>query len=336
MPLEIVSGEEGIARAAERLRAGGLAVLPTETVYGLAADARDPEAVGAIFRVKGRPSDNPLIVHVADASAAEAIASEWPDAARTLAAACWPGPLTLVVRHAGGIAPATTAGGPTVALRVPDHSVALAVLRAADVPVAAPSANRSERLSPTTAEAVLEALGAVDDEIPVVDGGACRVGIESTVLDVTCDPPRILRPGMLSRARLEEILGASVLEGPEDDDGPVRSPGRHPRHYAPSAPVVLVPADALPTFMFAPGDAILWRTCWPGPALARAGDPKAFVAAGMPLGVDAYATALYSRLRFLDRSGVARIVVEAPPERREWAAVADRLRRAATPAESAS
>ncbi len=338
MPLEIVTGDSGVARAAESLRSGRLAVIPTETVYGLGADAGNPAAVRAIFTAKGRPVDNPLIVHIADIQMAEALAARWPESAVKLAEACWPGPLTLVVEHAGGIAAEATAGGPTVGLRIPDHLVALAVLRAAKVPVAAPSANRSERLSPTTAEAVLESLPgeSIAECVPVVDGGPCRVGIESTVVDVTCDPPRILRPGMISRSRIEEILGVAVGEGGHADSGPVRSPGQRLRHYAPSVPVVLVDAAALSEFAFGPGDALLWRTAWPGPSVARVADPGAFAQVSMPLDVGAYAAALYSALRALDRPGVRRIVVEAPPSSGSWNAVADRLRRAAVPEDAPS
>ena len=194
-----------IARAAEILRSGGLVAFPTETVYGLGADATNPDAVRRIFAAKGRPTTNPLIVHVADIETAKRYAATWSDAAQTLAAVWWPGPLTLVVPKAASIVPEVTAGRETVGLRVPDHPLALELLRAFGGAVAAPSANRSNRVSPTTAGHVLEELaGSVD---LILDGGPCTVGIESTVLDLTTDVPTILRPGGVSRGQLEAILG---------------------------------------------------------------------------------------------------------------------------------
>src|SRR3954452_8641218 len=194
-----------IDRAVDILRAGGLVAFPTETVYGLGADAANPAAVRRIFAAKGRPPTNPLIVHVADVAAARRYAATWSDAAQTLAAVWWPGPLTLVVRRAPSIAPEVTAGRDTFGLRVPDHPLALELLRAFGGAVAAPSANRSNRVSPTTAEHVRQELGDAVDL--VLDGGPCAVGIESTVLDLTGKVPAILRPGGVSRGQLEAILG---------------------------------------------------------------------------------------------------------------------------------
>jgi L-threonylcarbamoyladenylate synthase len=223
--VRIVPAGEGLAEAAERLRRGELVAFPTETVYGLGADARDADAVAKIFAAKGRPASNPLIVHVPDADAARALASDWTDAAGRLAAAFWPGPLTLVVARAAVIPDIVTAGGGTVGLRVPSHPVARELLARAGVPVAAPSANRSEEVSPTTAAHVAESLGPYVPDLMILDGGPCAVGIESTVVDVTGDAP-----------------------------GPARSPGQMARHYAPRKPLLLL--DGVPPAP-APGDALL-------------------------------------------------------------------------------
>ena len=266
-----------LARAAEWIRAGGLVAFPTETVYGLGANALDADAVACIYAAKGRPAWNPVIAHVADREAARALAGHWPAAAECLARACWPGPLTLVVPRGPRIPDLVTAGGPTVGLRVPDHPVALALLRASGVPIAAPSANRFTAISPTTAQHVLQSLG--DRVDLVLDGGACPVGIESTVVDCTGSEAthevRILRPGMLDAATLAAHLaplGVAVvtppprairqvlahgsgaeawsedLRSPEDShpdmgDAAPRSPGMAERHYAPRADVWLVEPD---------------------------------------------------------------------------------------------
>lgn len=286
-----------IAEAARCLRSGGLVAMPTETVYGLAANALDADAVARIFSAKGRPASNPLIVHVANREAARALARRWPDAAEALAKRHWPGPLTLVVERGDTIPDIVTAGGPTVGLRVPDHPVALELLRAAEIPLAAPSANRSEAISPTTAQHVADSLGPFVEDLLVLDGGPCRVGLESTVVDVTGERAVVLRPGMV---RIDEADASARPTGPE------RSPGRHPRHYAPTKPITVVAADALA------------RTLSAGDGLLRLPDEAATAAA-----------LLYAELRRLDADpSVLRIVVVAPPEGREWDALRDRLRRA--------
>lgn len=188
--------DAALAEAAERLRAGELVAFPTETVYGLGANALDANAVAKIYAAKGRPATNPIIVHVASVEQAKTLVKTWPAIADELAAQHWPGPLTLVLEKADHIPDIVTAGGRTVGIRIPNHPVALELLRRAGVPVAAPSANRSEEVSPTQAKHVADSLGAFVDDLLILDGGACGVGIESTVLDVTCDPPRVLRPGM--------------------------------------------------------------------------------------------------------------------------------------------
>ncbi len=305
MPARILApGEAAYQEAARVLRAGGLVAFPTETVYGLGANALDARAVARIFEAKGRPSDNPVIVHVADTSAARALARVWPPAADRLARSGWPGPLTLVVERGEAVPDIVTAGGPTVGLRVPDHPVAQALLRAAAVPIAAPSANRSEGVSPTTARHVADSLGPFVDDLIVLDGGPCAVGIESTVVDVTGERPVVLRPGMF---RLEEAeRGAGPGEaGP---GGPARSPGQRARHYAPSKPLILVDRGGLAGHR-RDGDALL-----------DLGDEP-----------EAAAQRLYAELHRLSAlEDVERILVERPPPDEAWAGIRDRLRRAAS------
>ena len=236
----VAADAAGLRRAAELLRQESVCAFPTETVYGLGAHAFSAKAVAEVYRLKRRPSWNPLIVHVASTGEAAALAHEWPEAARLLADRFWPGPLSLVVRRAHHL-PAN--GGPsTIAIRVPAHPVALALLRECGLPLAAPSANRSESISPTTAEHVIRSL----PEVPLVlDGGPCRLGIESTVVDVTVSPPRLLRPGALSLRAIREVVGALRLPG---DDGPgpeVRSPGLAHRHYAPAGRERAAPGTAV-------------------------------------------------------------------------------------------
>mgnify|MGYP002780695115 CR=1 FL=1 len=228
-----------LARAAERLRAGGLVAFPTETVYGLGAHAMDAAAVARIYATKGRPAHNPVIVHVADEAAARAITAGWPPIAAQLAARWWPGPLTLVLPRADGVPDIVTAGLAKVGVRVPAHPVALALLRAAALPIAAPSANRSDAVSPTTAAHVRESLGDAADVL-LLDGGPCTVGIESTVLDVSGDVPVLLRPGGIARTAIERELGIAVRLAGEAarDDAPRTSPGQLAKHYAPRARVV--------------------------------------------------------------------------------------------------
>ena len=305
MPARILAPDEAAyAEAARILRAGGLVAFPTETVYGIGANALDARAVARIFEAKGRPSDNPIIVHVADAQAARELASPWPAAAEPLAEAGWPGPLTLVVEKADVIPDIVTAGGPTVGLRVPDHPVATALLRAAALPIAAPSANRSEAVSPTTARHVADSLGPFVDDLLILDGGPCAVGIESTVVDVTGGTPVTLRPGMF---RLEEAGLGAKTPGTRGG-GPARSPGQKPRHYAPSKPLVLL-EEGTAEGAERPGDALLVLGDDPETAAAR----------------------LYAELHRLSADpDVARILVERPPQDEAWAGIRDRLRRAAS------
>ncbi|MCC8066360.1 MAG: threonylcarbamoyl-AMP synthase [Clostridiales bacterium] len=236
--------EEGIRRAGEILRDGGLVAFPTETVYGLGADALDAEASGKIYRAKGRPSDNPLIVHIAEWDAIETITEDLPPQAKLLSDAFWPGPLTMVLKKSARVPYATTGGLDTVAVRMPSNEIALALIRAGGGYVAAPSANTSGRPSPTTAQHVLEDLGGAIDMI--IDGGPVSIGLESTIVDLTEEIPVILRPGYISKEMLEKIVGeVRVDRGLLADDPSVRpkAPGMKYRHYAPKAPLFIVEGD---------------------------------------------------------------------------------------------
>jgi L-threonylcarbamoyladenylate synthase len=319
---------EAMARAAAVLRGGGLVAFPTETVYGLGANALDPEAVAAVFRAKGRPAHNPLIVHVAEAAAARRVAADWPEEAARLARQFWPGPLTLVLPRRDGVPDGVTAGGPTVAVRVPAHPVALALLRAAGLPVAAPSANRSGQLSPTRAEHVLRGLGGHIDL--VLDGGPTPGGIESTVLDVTCHPPRLLRPGLVGRAALEAVVGPLLFPTPAGPDpaAALRSPGMLARHYAPRTPLECVEAGAAERVDELTQDG--YRVGWLTFPSATEADRPGVVLQALPPDPTAYAAQLYAALHALDDAGLDRIIVTLPPDTEDWRAVRDRLRRASS------
>jgi L-threonylcarbamoyladenylate synthase len=320
-------------RAAAVLRSGGLVAIPTETVYGLAADALDEFAVDRIFRAKGRPATNPLIVHVADVAMARSLAAAWPPAAEALTAALWPGPLTVVVPRGDAIPDVVTGGGTTVALRCPAHPLARLLIARSGIPLAAPSANRSEMVSPTTAHHVLEGLG--DRVDLILDGGRCDRGIESTVVDCTVSPPRILRPGPLARAALEAALGGRVLGPGSTDDvtatGPARAPGTRPRHYAPRTRLDLrADAAAHIAALLAQGRRVGWMTTHDtDPAVRELAASRDLVIVPMPGEPTAFAAALYATLHALDRRGLDRIVVDEPAATEEWQAIRDRLGRAA-------
>ncbi|MCC5877815.1 MAG: threonylcarbamoyl-AMP synthase [Candidatus Sumerlaeia bacterium] len=298
--------------AAGILRRGGLVAMPTETVYGLAANALDGRAVSAIYTAKGRPASNPLIVHVESAEQASGLSSGWSEMAVKLAEAFWPGPLTLVVPAGDAVAREALAGGSTVGLRAPAHPVALELIRRAGVPLAAPSANRSNALSPTSARAVMDDLaGRID---AVVDGGDCHVGIESTVLDLTEEAPRVLRPGMVTPGDISAVLGVPVsLVG--ENAGIHKSPGMMSRHYAPGIPLELIAGeieDNPDGFPIRLGDAEVWGR----EGIVLIADP-------VP-----YARALYRALKWAEMSGCTRIVLELPPVGPRWTAIHDRLLRA--------
>lgn len=307
----------GLRRASDLLRAGSVVAFPTETVYGLGADAFSARAVAEVYRLKNRPAWNPLIVHVADVEAARALAHVWPAGADDLAARFWPGPLTLVVeraRHLAGVG----ADNATIAIRIPAHDVALRLLAASGLPLAAPSANRSEGISPTTARHVVESL----PDVPLVlDGGPCAWGIESTVLDLTGAAPRLLRPGALGLRALRAVTGPITLPADPVTDGTARpSPGMSRRHYAPRARVVLT-GDV---------DAAAADGGLPGPVgvLAYDADDGPYREV-LPADPREYAADLYAALHRLDDAGVRTIIVQAVPESEDWLAVRDRLSRAA-------
>lgn len=292
-----------IKEAAERIRAGEVVAFPTETVYGLGANALDAAAVARIYELKGRPATSPLIVHVSSIEMARTLVNEWPPEAEKLARRYWPGPLTLVLPKVPVIPGIVTAGLPTVGVRVPNHPLALALIREAGVPIAAPSANRFAGLSATTAEHVRETFG---EAVPVLDGGPCQVGIESTVVSIDAGRITLLRPGMISIEDVERASAPSI-------EAAHPAPGMHPRHYSPKTRLVLVSEPD-------PGGAYVWTM---RPA-------QAAHSVQMPSTPDAYAARLYSVLHELDREGWPVISVEPPPDTVEWAAVRDRLQRAAS------
>jgi L-threonylcarbamoyladenylate synthase len=317
--------DAAVARAAELLRAGEVVALPTETVYGLAASALDTEAVRKIFEIKGRPPHNPIIVHVASRELAAQCVSDWNEAAEKLAKAFWPGPLTLVLPKSSVIPSVVTAGGDTVGIRWPSHPFIQAVIRECGFPLAAPSANPAGQLSPTTAEHVGKFFG---DKVPlIVDGGPAQVGIESTVVDVSVNPARLLRPGIIHRESLMAVLGA--LKGPGESGEHLKSPGMLAQHYSPRARLAVRSwsNDAELAAHVAALQAEQGR-CH---VLAhdRIPDPRGFGRVSLiPHDPEAYARALYAELHKCDELGAELIIVEAVPAMPEWDAIADRLRRA--------
>jgi L-threonylcarbamoyladenylate synthase len=338
-----MDGHRQIERAIEILRAGGLVAFATETVYGLGADATNSQAIGKIFSIKGRPPTNPLIVHVADVSVAKKYVAAWPESADRLARMFWPGPLTLVLPKSEKIVPAVTAGLPTVGIRCPDHPLALALLRGFAGPVAAPSANRSNRLSPTTADHVRRELG---DQIDLIlDGGDCRVGIESTVVDLTSARPAILRPGGISRLQLEKILGSIDYNAADDSNTPAPSPGRQPVHYAPTAPAYRFDPsefdrleDLFSKRLGRSAVFLIIEGTEPARKLhewhqAKRLEPGAIIK--MPPTADDYARRLYGALREADDQRPHTIWVQQPPVTADWDAVRDRIHRATRPATDA-
>lgn len=312
--------------AGRALREGRLVAFPTETVYGLGALASDRRAVRRVFAVKGRPPDHPLIVHLPGVEHLERWSSRVPAAAAALAEALWPGPLTLLVPRAGDVIDEVTGGRTSVGLRVPDHRVALAMLAEVEGGVAAPSANRYGRVSPTTAAHVVADLGA--DVDLVLDGGPCEVGVESTIVDCTGEVPEVLRPGGIDLVRLEAVLGGPVRRW--TGDGPARAPGMHAAHYAPSARVRVVDhPDEVPAVVAALAEDGREPVGVMAPMALAGLDPD--VVELEPLGPpERFARVLYDRLRQADRLGLGSVVVVAPPATGIGIAVRDRLARAAT------
>jgi len=316
-----------LGRAASVLRGGGLIAFPTETVYGLGANAKDAAAVARIFDAKGRPAANPVIVHVSDANEVLNVAASISETGKTLAERFWPGPLTLVLPKRADIPAIVTAGGITVAVRCPSHPVARALIREAGVPVAAPSANRSTELSPTRAEHVLAGLdGRID---MILDGGPCPGGLESTVVDVSGPQPRVLRHGLIDVATLESAIG-QVEVSTESGACAARSPGQMSKHYSPRTKLRLVTGPELMEELFrATHDGLKVGTVmFHGRALVPGAGPHV----SLPCEPPAAAALLYDTLFRLDRAGLNVILVEPPPDEPPWAAVRDRLARAATDA----
>ena len=321
--------DAAVQRSAEMLRAGELVALPTETVYGLAANALNERAVQKIFQVKGRSVHNPIIVHVASRAMTRRCVATWPNLAEKLAMAFWPGPLTLVLPRSKEIPDVVTAGGETVGIRWPSHPFIRAVILACGFPLAAPSANPSSQVSPTTAEHVLNGLGNAIRLI--IDGGPSQVGIESTVLDLTESPPRLLRPGMISGESLSAVTGEPTAgAGRSDGRDPLRSPGLLLKHYAPKARVVILNwrdetdlRSQLPAFGVRAGKVhIITHTNIPA--------NEQFGRVGViPHDAEAFGRAIYAELHRCDETGAELIVVESLPSTGEWQAIADRLKRAA-------
>jgi|TARA_B110000495_G_scaffold186959_1_gene185937 L-threonylcarbamoyladenylate synthase len=315
---------EAVAQAAAALRHGAVVALPTETVYGLAANALDESCVAKIFEAKDRPSENPIIVHVADETMARDCVAEWPAAAAALAKAFWPGPLTLVLPKAEGIPGNVTAGGDTVGVRWPGHPLMQEVIRACRFPLAAPSANVSNQVSPTTAAHVSAQL---DGRIPlIIDGGAANVGIESTVVDVAGDAVRVLRPGMISA---EAVTAVWSKGAGGSETGILKSPGQLPRHYAPNARLLVLTwtdvedLEKQIAYSRTPHDRVCVIAHTSIMSATRFGRVSVF-----PNDPESYARALYAELHQCDAEGAELIVVEAVPEATEWQGIADRLARA--------
>lgn len=330
------AGPEEIAEAVRRLSAGGLVAFPTETVYGLGADATSEAAVRQVFAVKGRPAENPLIVHVSDARMARGVVAGWSAEAQRLAEAFWPGPLTLVLPKAAQVSPVVTAGGPMVAVRSPDHALTLAMIETFGRPVVGPSANPSGGVSPTTAEHVRSSFSS--EQVYVLDGGPCRGGIESTVVSLA-GRPRVLRPGLVSAVEIGRVLGVSVEEGEPGrvDGGQSGSPGQMVQHYAPRATAVLFQPEEWERV-----EEMLSGAEGPGVVVTHAArvvaPPHRVIV--MPGDAEGYASRLYGALREADAGGPSVIAVESPPSgevgTREWGvwmAVRDRLIRATVPME---
>lgn len=299
---------ETLDQAAETIRRGGVVVIPTETVYGVACSALDQEAIRRVYEIKGRPAENPLIIHIGSFSDLGRVAESWPPLAEKLAERFWPGPLTMVLPRGKDVPDEVTGGLDTVAVRVPDHPVALELIRRSGCPLAAPSANLFMGLSPTRAQDVDPAIQ-VDVDM-ILDGGPCRVGLESTVIDLTGEHPSILRPGGAPRAQIQAVVGSPLGQLPPKS---IRSsPGMYPRHYAPKARVELV--EEAPE---------------KGAALVFEGGGTA-TRIKMPLEPKAYGALLYSALMKLDAQEPEVISVVRPPEAPEWEAVNDRLRKASS------
>ncbi|WP_262966302.1 L-threonylcarbamoyladenylate synthase [Methylobacter psychrophilus] len=324
----IFADAAAIENAVKLLRQGRLVAFPTETVYGLGADAANPDAVRRIFQAKGRPTDHPLIVHIASVDSLTDWAQAVPDAALKLAAHFWPGPLALILNKKPDVSPVVTGGQNTVGLRVPDHPVALSLLRAFGGGIAAPSANRFCRISPTQARHVEEELGSAVDLI--LDGGACQVGVESTIVDLSGTRPKLLRPGYITQFDIEAVLQTELLvvssQTEPTNPSELRAPGMMAVHYAPITVAMLCPTDRLPEII----QTLNFRNKKVG-ILAyslKQAENSLTLLIHMPKQADDYAQALYASLRDLDSLQLDIILVEQPPETAAWRAINDRLGKA--------
>lgn len=324
---EILEGPEAIVAAVARLGLGEPIAFPTETVYGLGADATDADAVERIFSLKGRPANNPLIVHVSGPEMADDLVESWTDEAQKLADTFWPGSLTLVLSKSGSVPDVVTAGGATVAIRCPAHPIALALIESLGKPIVGPSANPSGWISPTTADHVARGFGGKD--LLIIEGGACRAGIESTVLDLTSDEPTILRLGVISHAQIAKVLGRPVHITPQDA-GVARSPGVLGAHYQPSKPTLLKSTGSLKD-----ADKSVYLISW---SLKNTESAGGF--APMPHDPAGYARDLYRAMHDGELSDASQIWIEQPPETDDeegdansllWAAILERLTRACHP-----
>lgn len=343
----MAAGPEAIAQAARLLEEGKLVAIPTETVYGLAADADNPAAVAAIFSAKGRPSNHPLIVHVARDADLSHWAIDIPPVAHQLVAAFWPGPLTLILKRAPGVADVVTGGQDSIGVRCPSHPIAQALLklfRRGQGGIAAPSANRFGRVSPTTAQHVIDELGepGVGPVSAVLDGGPCEVGIESTIIDLTrldTHGPVLLRPGQISAQQLEHILGRALAT---TDHAAPRVSGSLDAHYAPRTPLALIEREALAETMAVlhakqrqvlglaiDEEVVKTKASQTEELQSKSVDREGVFTTRMPSDPQAYAQALYAQLRALDEVGADLILVEQPPKTAAWQGINDRLQRAA-------
>lgn len=327
---EILEGPEAIVAAIARLGLGEPIAFPTETVYGLGADALDEDAVVRIFTLKGRPSENPLIVHVSGAEMAEDLVSEWTPDAQKLSEAFWPGSLTLVLEKSDLVPDIVTAGGPTVAIRCPSHPIALGLIESLGKPIVGPSANPSGWISPTTADHV--AVGFADEDLLIIDGGPCRAGIESTVLDLTGKHPTILRPGVVSHTQISRVLGTEVSfrsQNTHPETSVAASPGLLGAHYQPNKPTRLVEREEL-----ACAGSEVFQVLWSPEKPLNSGR-----SALLPPDPEGYARGLYGALHVADASEASEIWIERPPEssddgssdneaRSLWSAIMERLLRA--------
>ncbi len=326
----IFADDAAIENAVKLLRQGRLVAFPTETVYGLGADAANPDAVRRIFQAKGRPADHPLIVHISSVDSLNDWALTVPDAAQQLAARFWPGPLALILNKKPEVSLVVTGGQNTVGLRMPDHPVALNLLRAFGGGIAAPSANRFCRISPTQAVHVEEELGDTVDLI--LDGGACQVGVESTIVDLSGVRPKLLRPGHITRFDIEAVLQTELIvvspQSGQTNQSELRAPGMMAVHYAPKTVAMLCPTDRLPEMI----QELNFRNKKVG-ILAyslKQAESRLTRLIRMPEQADDYAQALYASLRYLDSLQLDMILIERPPETEAWGAVNDRLGKAAT------